>query len=232
MTGIIQKLHIMSGFIIREKYYLALVFCTVSFSTFIFLNFIGVMPSELKANSGTGEKQASIATSNSNVASSDGESVSTSQVAHSSTLNPAFPTRIRIDRVGLDAPVLNPTSILIPVLNKALTQGVVRYPEGGMPGRGNLFILGHSTSFKVVNNQAYKSFNELKNVVKGDRIIVQTVDKEYIYEVTSVRLTTSDQAVVKFGTNKNMLTLSTCNVLGAKEERYVVEADFITSRDL
>jgi hypothetical protein len=35
--------------------------------------------------------------------------------------------------------------------------------------------------------------------------------------------------VVKFNTRKKTLTISTCNTLGNKEDRYVLQADFITS---
>ncbi|MCC2630859.1 MAG: Sortase domain, partial [Candidatus Paceibacter sp.] len=57
-------------------------------------------------------------------------------------------------------------------------------------------------------------------------------DKEYNYKVTSVSMVDSEDAWVTFSDDKNMVTLSTCNVFGQKQDRYVVEAVFIKSISL
>lgn len=137
------------------------------------------------------------------------------------------PTRIVIDKIGVDTTVSNPNTTNVATLDEYLKQGAVRYPGSGLIGAGNMFIFAHSTGLAVVRNQAYKTFNGLKDLKSGDLIKVYSASRIYTYQVTSVVLVNKDQALVTFDFNKNMLTLSTCNTFGAKGERYVVEADYI-----
>jgi LPXTG-site transpeptidase (sortase) family protein len=136
------------------------------------------------------------------------------------------PTRIVIDKIGVDATVSNPNTTNVTTLDEYLKNGAVRYPSSGLLGMGNMYIFGHSTSIAIVHNQAYKTFNGLKDLKKGDSIKVYGASKIYKYIVTSVTLVDENKALVEFGNNKNMLTLSTCNTFGAKGERYVIEADY------
>ncbi len=145
----------------------------------------------------------------------------------------ANPIRIIIDKVGIDSIILNPESTDIEVLEGALKYGIVRYPKSGILGeKDNIYLFGHSTSIKVVNNQAYKALNGLNKLEKGDIIKIQSENKEHVYRVTSVTMKKNSDAVVTFNTGKKTLTISTCNTLGAKEDRYIVKADFITSYPL
>jgi LPXTG-site transpeptidase (sortase) family protein len=137
------------------------------------------------------------------------------------------PIRIVIDKIDVDVAVSNPNTTNVATLDEYLKQGAVRYPGSGFLGSGNMFLFAHSTGIKVVNNQAYKAFNGLKNLSSGDIIKVFSKNKVYQYKVTSVILVDQTKALVEFNSRKNMLTLSTCNTFGAKSERYVVEADFI-----
>jgi LPXTG-site transpeptidase (sortase) family protein len=68
--------------------------------------------------------------------------------------------------------------------------------------------------------------------VKGDTILVYSDKHVYTYKVNGVKLANSDDVLVDFSVKKNMLTLSTCNTFGQKQERYVVEADFVGSNAL
>lgn len=137
------------------------------------------------------------------------------------------PSRIVITKIGVDALIANPNTTSVATLDEYLKMGAVRYPGSGTIGFGNMFIFAHSTGIKVVNNQAYKTFNGLKDLTVGDMIKVYGESKIYQYKVTSVRLVDSHEALVTFDTTGSRLTLSTCNTFGAKTERYVVEADFI-----
>lgn len=138
------------------------------------------------------------------------------------------PKRIIIDAIGVNAPVNNPESAAIAVLDEALLSGVVRYPgSGDLDEHTNMFLFGHSTGFRVVQNEMFKVFNNLKNLKENDLIRLQSNTHEYVYRVTGVSLTTADEAVVELSTRAKKLTLSTCNSFGKAEERYVVEADFV-----
>ncbi len=145
----------------------------------------------------------------------------------------AMPIRLIISKIGVDTPILNPNSTDIKVLDEKLKYGAVRYPKSGLLGeKDNIYIFGHSTSYKIVRNKAYKALNHLNYLKIGDIIKIQSENKEYLYSVTSVKTEKDTNAVVKFNTGEKTLTISTCNTLGAKEDRFIVRADFITSYPL
>jgi LPXTG-site transpeptidase (sortase) family protein len=143
------------------------------------------------------------------------------------------PVRIVIERIGVDTTIVNPDNRNIETLDAALLNGVVHYPgSGNLEDVSNLFLFGHSTGFRVVQNEAFKAFNGLKDVKENDLIRVQSKTKEYVYRVTKLSLVNADNALVDLSSTHKKLTLSTCNTFGEKQERYVVEADFIGSYTL
>lgn len=139
------------------------------------------------------------------------------------------PVRIIISSIGVDAPVSNPKSDSVDVLDEYLQEGAVRYPGSADLGRGNTYIFGHSTNHAVVINQAYKTFDNFDKLSPGDMITVDSIDRAYLYKVESVRLTSAGEAFVSFTTKENMLTLSTCDTFAATSARWVVEASFVSS---
>ncbi len=137
-----------------------------------------------------------------------------------------LPVKIVIKNVGINSIVYNPNTDDIKILDDFLLKGVVRYPGSGFLGEdGNVFLFAHSTGIKIVNNQAFKAFNGLKDLKKDDLISVFSENKEYVYRVIGVKLVGADKELVDFNTYGKKLTLSTCNTFGAKIERYVVEAE-------
>ena len=139
------------------------------------------------------------------------------------------PTRIVIASVGIDATILNPKSRDVAVLDDALKDGVVRYPGSGLLGEDtDMFLFGHSTNWEIVQNPAYQLFNNIELVQKGDFIRVQSGNREYVYSVASVKLVNADVAWVELAHQKKLI-ISTCNTFGKKSDRFVVEADFVTS---
>jgi len=143
-----------------------------------------------------------------------------------SKTNSTRPSRIIIDKVGVDTIVEQPKTRDVTILDQYLTRGAVYYPGSGTIENGNMFVFGHSTGLSVVQNQAYKTFNNIENLVKGDDIRVEADGKTFIYKVTSVKLFNEDDALITFDNSKRKLTISTCNTFGAKQERWVVEAEF------
>lgn len=152
--------------------------------------------------------------------------------ATSSTTHPEFkgedPTHIKIDAIGVDASVSNPDTTNSVVLDDQLTHGAVHYPGSGLLADGNVFIFGHSTNWTIVHNQAYKTFNGLKDLKSGDEIDVTGGSGDvYIYKVDSVTLADDDQIWVDLSDTAPTLTLSSCNTFGQKQQRYVVKAEFV-----
>ncbi len=138
-----------------------------------------------------------------------------------------LPAHIKISKIGVDVSISNPESDNVEVLDEYLKKGAVHYPGSGSLVTGNMFLFAHSTGIKIVQNQAYKAFNDLKSLSTGDTISVSGEDgKIYIYKVSSVKLATDKDVLVTFNRKERMLTLSTCNTFGQKSERYVVEAYF------
>lgn len=143
--------------------------------------------------------------------------------------NVHFPIRIIIPKTNLDARILNPESENLDVLNDALLYGAVRYPlSGTLESDKNILLFGHSSNLPVVHNQNFKVFLGVKNLVKGDEVILESKGVGYRYEVENVRLTDAQSEVVTFS-NDHKLILSTCNTLGAHEDRYVAVARFVGS---
>lgn len=140
------------------------------------------------------------------------------------------PVRIVIDAIGVDTKINNPKSTSIEAMDAALLSGVVHYPgSGDLEDHTNMFLFGHSTGFRVVQNDAFKAFNHLDTLVANDLIRVQSNSQEYLYRVTSVKETKAGEAFVEISNREKKLTLSTCDSFGSKEDRFVVEADFIGS---
>jgi LPXTG-site transpeptidase (sortase) family protein len=136
------------------------------------------------------------------------------------------PDAIVIPKINVNAVIEKPNSTDVATLDNALTNGAVHYPGSGSIEEGNMFIFGHSSNWKIVQNQAYKTFNGLEKLNSGDEIIIESDGQSYVYLVNSVKLVDEDDALVEFNNSKRSLTISTCNTFGEKQERWVVEADF------
>lgn len=140
------------------------------------------------------------------------------------------PVHITIPNTDIDIVVQNPTSKDNTVLDEYLTRGTIRYPDSALLGAGNVLIFGHSSNWAVVQNKAYKSLNGIEKLKAGDLIYVDSATSRYTYSVEKVTLVNAEKEFIDFGTNKNMLTLSTCNTFGQKQERHVVEAVFVSKQ--
>ncbi|MBI2055687.1 MAG: class D sortase [Candidatus Sungbacteria bacterium] len=144
-----------------------------------------------------------------------------------------YRAQIIIPAIGVDSIIVEPASADFSVLNKSLTKGVVHYPGSALPWEnGNTFLFGHSAGNFTVRNKAYAVFNRLAELRNGDIIRLQYGNNEYWYRVTSLAIKKADQALVDLVSTKRMVTLSTCNLFGAKDDRYVVEAEFMESYPL
>jgi LPXTG-site transpeptidase (sortase) family protein len=138
------------------------------------------------------------------------------------------PSRVIIPKIGVDSTIQHPQSPNVDVLDAALTKGAVYYPGSGTIEQGNVFLFGHSTNWQIVRNDAYKTFNDLDKLKTGDIITIWGEDGEiYKYSVETVTLANENTAFVSLDTNgRRLLTISTCNSFGAKQDRWVVQAVF------
>ncbi len=189
-----------------HKKELIILFLGILFGTFVLLLAFDAVPLELQFGPNTPAEQKTPVESN---------------------LKAILPNHIKISKIGVDVSISNPESDNVEILDEYLKKGSVRYPGSGSLAGGNMFLFAHSTGFKIVQNQAYKAFNDLKSLSAGDVITISGEDgKIYVYKVSSVKLATDKDVLVRFDKTDQMLTLSTCNTFGEKSERYVVEAYF------
>lgn len=218
-------------------------FSLIFLGTVVLLSAFGLIPSEFQSETGAPSiidvaKNAAIepvrgmaGITDSNTNSSSAGSQSGSQIQPGSNGATAdhydLPVRITIPSVAVDGVVKNPTSTNVDILDDSLKLGAVRYPGSGVPGLGNMFIFGHSTGFSIVQNQAYKVFNNIKKAKEGSEVFVYAGKNIYIYKVTSVKEVNKDNTLVTFDSKgPARLTLSTCDSFGSKSDRFVVEAVF------
>ena len=146
---------------------------------------------------------------------------------------PEYPTGIEIPSIGVAADVENPASTNIAALDAALLKGAVRYPSSSKLGEeGNLIIFGHSSYLPVVRNQAFKAFNGIQNLTRGEEIIVTSGSRAYVYTVTSVREAKAGEDAIPLTDTGHTLTLATCDSFGEKSDRFIVTAELATVRSL
>lgn len=208
--------------------------------TFIILFAFGLTPKAFKLNNYSNIRSENVQTTvqtesevpttiqrRVNIGNANNNNTVNSQ-SQTQTQTQTTPTRVIINKIGVDSIVQRPISPNVDVLDEALTKGAVYYPGSGSIESGNIFLFGHSTGFQIVQNQAYKTFNDLDKLVAGDAITLFGTDGEvYTYSVQKVALVDADEAFVDFNKTGKRLTISTCNSFGAKQERWVVEAVLI-----
>jgi sortase A len=120
---------------------------------------------------------------------------------------------LRIPGIELEVPVLDGTDEV--TLNRA----VGRIEGTARPGEpGNVGIAGHRDGF----------FRGLKDVAKGDRIELETLDGTATYEVTEIVIVDPEAVEVLDSTPRPTITLVTCYpfyYVGSAPERYIVRAE-------
>lgn len=128
--------------------------------------------------------------------------------------------RIQIPKIGLDDIVVNGTS------RDDLRKAPGHFPETPFPGQvGNSAIAGHRTTYSA-------PFGDLDQLIRGDRITIQTVEGTFDYEVVDQRIVEpTDVAVLDPETDPNdpakqlaTLTLTTCHPKYSAAQRLVVKA--------
>lgn len=146
---------------------------------------------------------------------------------------PENPVRVTIEKVGIDVTIKNPESTSVAVLDEALLTGAVRYPGSAKLGEeGNTVLFGHSSYLPIVSNKAFKAFNEIQNLEKGDRITVYGETTAYVYSVTQVAEADAEEDAIPLTKTGHTLTIATCDSFGKKTDRFIVVADLVESYSL
>lgn len=121
--------------------------------------------------------------------------------------------RVEIPRVGVSAMVREGDDV------KTLRRAVGHVPGTALPGeRGNAALAGHRDTF----------FRGLRDIRRGDEILVATRQGDVRYVVRSTRVVEPSEVSVLAPTAKSALTLVTCypfNYIGAAPRRFIVRAE-------
>ena len=99
-----------------------------------------------------------------------------------------------------------------------LMKGPGHYPGTPMPGQpGNVAIAGHRTTYGA-------PFYNLDQLAPGDKIVVETLAKDFTYVVTGSQVVSpNDVSVIQPRAGYN-LTLTTCNPRFSASQRLIIEA--------
>ncbi|MAZ29718.1 hypothetical protein CL655_00330 [bacterium] len=158
------------------------------------------------------------------------ESQNTFAVTEAEPVSP-LPVEITFDALDRTVAVLNPAASDYSTLDNALLSGAVRHPESAdLVNTGNMLILGHSSYLPNVLNKNFQAFNGIEKLNWGDTVRVISDDTEYVYRVDRVYFAPASDIFIPVGEDETpKLTLVTCKVLGAKEDRYILEASLVNT---
>ncbi|MFG1998136.1 class E sortase [Spirillospora sp. NPDC048911] len=105
-----------------------------------------------------------------------------------------------------------------------LRKGPGHYPGSALPGEvGNFVVSGHRTTYSAPFNRA----GELR---PGDKILIDTRQKQYVYQVTGKRIVSPGAVEVtapvpfkpKDKPTKRLITLTTCNPKYSAAQRLII----------
>jgi LPXTG-site transpeptidase (sortase) family protein len=146
---------------------------------------------------------------------------------------PELPTKIEIPAIKLSENIGNPASTDVSVLDNALLKGPVRYPSSSKLGEtGNVIIFGHSSYLPIVNNKAFKAFDGIQDLEKGDLITVTGDGHVFTYAVDTVEQKSAVDDYIPLDVDGSVLTLATCDSFGKKTDRFVVTASLVRTSPL
>jgi LPXTG-site transpeptidase (sortase) family protein len=144
---------------------------------------------------------------------------------------PELPTTIEIPAIKLSQTVGNPDSTDVHALDNALLKGPVRYPSSSKLGeKGNVIIFGHSSYLPIVNNKAFKAFDGIQDLKKGDLITVTGQGHVFVYAVDTVEQKSALDDYIPLDVDGSKLTLATCDSFGEKTDRFVVTASLVETK--
>jgi len=141
------------------------------------------------------------------------------------------------ETVSLTIPSLNrtvrtitPASSSLADLDTALLSGVVRHPDSAKLGEeGNVVILGHSSYLPNVFNRNFQALNGTQDLEWGDTITVDSLTMRHTYMVKNVYKVKASEAVIPTVGVGQRLTLVTCNSFATADDRFIIEADWLSS---
>lgn len=151
-------------------------------------------------------------------------------LATSTPAVPEMPLHIEIPDIQLSVTIANPTTTNVAALDEELLHGAVRYPTSAKLGEaGNVIVFGHSSYLPVVNNKAFKAFNDIQKLKVGQKIVVKGETRTYVYTVETVTQANAGKDGIPLTVSGSVLTLATCDSFGTSSDRFIVTARLVES---
>lgn len=138
---------------------------------------------------------------------------------------------IKIVKIDIEAPVIWSKSDKEKDLLKDLEKGVTRLPKTGIPGQsGNTVISGHSSNYIWAKGDYNYIFQDLNNIIAGDKIILKTTQAngktfEKAYIIKSKAVVKPDDSVIFTQSDSEVITLVTCWPLRTTWKRLIIKAE-------
>ncbi len=218
-----------------HKWQFLLVFFAIYTLTYALLVIIDFIPEPVSSED---EIPATLVETASAAEISDFDPFTAVQLASAGTALPV--SVVREEAVSLAIPNLNRTVRVVTAnsnsltdLDTALLSGVVRHPDSAKLGEeGNVVILGHSSYLPNVLNRNFQALNGAQNLEWGDVITIDSDTTRYTYMVKRVYKAKASEAVIPTEGVGTRLTLVTCNSFATADDRFIIEADLLTTEPL
>lgn len=136
---------------------------------------------------------------------------------------------IRIPRLGKDY-----RYVVVEGVGPAdLRKGPGHYPGSAMPGQiGNFVVSGHRTTYSA-------PFNRIGELRRGDRILIDTRRRQFVYQVTGRQIVEPDDVEViapvpnhpRRRPTERLITLTTCHPKYSAAERLIVHGRLVETRE-
>ncbi len=136
----------------------------------------------------------------------------------------AAPTERTYGQFSLSVPKLKIENVEVLVDDNDLSKSLAHLPGSALPGeKGNVFISGHS-ALRPAFSIKQALFSNLTDLNKGDRIIVDTPESKFVYEVIGFKVVSpSDLSVIAAPEPMGRyISLMTCVPPGLNFKRLVV----------
>ncbi|MBX6765582.1 MAG: class E sortase [Actinomadura rubrobrunea] len=136
---------------------------------------------------------------------------------------------IRIPKLGRDY-----RYVIVEGVSRAdLRKGPGHYPGTAMPGEvGNFVVSGHRTTYSA-------PFNRIGELRRGDRILIDTRRRQFVYQVTGREIVKPDDVEVIAPVpnhphrrpTERLITLTTCHPKYSAAERLIVFGRLVETRE-
>jgi sortase A len=124
---------------------------------------------------------------------------------------------LSIPKLGVSIPIYHGTE------KQQLRKGIGHYPKSALPGEPNNMVLsGHRDTV----------FRQLGQIGVGDKLVVETTMKQFIYRVKKVRIVDENNRTVLVEKPRPTLTVTTCypfHFIGKAKQRYVLIAQLVST---